>query len=272
LGHEAEKEKRNGQTNIFSLINSNNNENTAVHENISLPEIDEFNDQELLTMEKEILGFYLSKHPLDDYREKIKKITDSSTSLLADAEDKSHITIGGIISGIRKKTTKNGNMMAYFILEDFEGTVDIIVFPKTFDDHKDIIIEENIIIVEGKLDIGEFSAKILAEAIFPVEDYKKKKKTPISKRYTLNADDIDKKYCLHIETEMDNIDMQKLHKLKNIFTKYPGYNPIILHYKTSNKTFCQRISNDFRIKYDQNIVAEIKDFLVNGKVWFDNTA
>lgn len=263
LGHEIQREKRNGQTNLFALMG--NDSESQQHGNPPLPEIDEFSDQELLAMEKETLGFYLSHHPLEDYHDKLKKTINADSSQLQQFSDKTQLVLGGIITGMRKKTTKHGNMMVYFVLEDLEGTVDVIVFPKTYEEYKEAIQEENIVIVEGRLDAAEFNIKILAEAIIPINDYKikksrKRKKKPNNYHY------------LHIEADINNLDVEKLKGLKEIFKKHPGQNKIIIHFMTGKKVYHQQVNANFGIDYNQEIIREIQDYLERGKVWFENTA
>jgi DNA polymerase-3 subunit alpha len=263
LGHEIQREKRNGQTNLFALMG--NDSESQQHGNPPLPEIDEFSDQELLAMEKETLGFYLSHHPLDDYHDKLKEAINADSSQLQQFSDKTQLVLGGIITGMRKKTTKHGNMMVYFVLEDLEGTVDVIVFPKTYEEYKEAIKEENIVIVEGRLDAAEFNIKILAEGIIPINDYKLKKSRKRKKRSNIY-------HSLHIETDINNLDVEKLRGLKEIFKKHPGQNKIIIHFLTGKKVYHQQVNTNFSIDYNQEIIREIQDYLERGKVWFENTA
>ncbi|MFW6148770.1 MAG: DNA polymerase III subunit alpha [Atribacterota bacterium] len=262
LGHEMQREKRNGQTNLFALMGKSSQSQQPA--DILLPDIEEFSDQELLTMEKETLGFYLSHHPLEDYQEKLRQIVTANSSQLHQFKDKSNLILGGIITALRKKTTKNGNMMAYFVLEDLEGTIDVIVFPKTYEDFKEAITEENVVVLEGRLDAAEFNVKILAESVISIDNYKIKK----SKKHENNR--VNHHY-LHIEADMNQLDVEKLKMLKKIFKQYPGENRVIIHFKAKQKIYHQQVNENIGIEYNQEIIREIKDFLDHGKVWFENT-
>jgi DNA polymerase III subunit alpha len=264
LGQENQREKQNGQTNLFTLMNKGSQ--NQQQENIPLPEVNEFSDQEILTMEKETLGFYLSHHPLDDYHAKLSQIVTTDSSQLYRITDKSHLVLGGIITGIRRKTTKNGNMMAYFLLEDLEGTIDIIVFPKTFEDFKEAIREEKVVIVEGRLDAMESNVKLLAESITPINEYQERKNKNGTEKISNHN------HCLHIEADIAQLDAQKLKILKRIFKKHPGRNRIMIHFKTPQKVYHQQVNNEISIAYNQQIIQEIRDFLDHGKVWFENNA
>ncbi|HKK82725.1 MAG TPA: DNA polymerase III subunit alpha, partial [Atribacterota bacterium] len=262
LGHEIQREKRNGQTNLFALMGKGTQ--SQQQDDIPLPDIEEFSDQELLTMEKETLGFYLSHHPLEDYQDKLKQIVTANSSQLHQFKDKSNLILGGIITALRKKTTKNGNMMAYFVLEDLEGTTDVIVFPKTYEDFKEAMTEENVVVLEGRLDAAEFNVKILAESVTPIDNYKIKKS---KKRKNKTANH----HYLHIETDVNQLDVEKLKGLKKIFKKHPGQNRVIIHFKAQQKIYHQQVNENIGIEYNQEIIREIKDFLDHGKVWFEKT-
>ncbi len=262
LGHEIQREKRNGQTNLFALMGKGSQ--SQQQDEIPLPDIEEFSDQELLTMEKETLGFYLSHHPLEDYQDKLRQIVTANSSQLHQFKDKSNLILGGIITALRKKTTKNGNMMAYFVLEDLEGTIDVIVFPKTYEDFKEAMTEENVVVLEGRLDAAEFNVKILAESVIPIDNYKIKKS---KKRKNNNAS----YHYLHIEADINQLDVEKLKGLKKIFKKHPGQNKVIIHFKAEQKIYHQQVNESIGVEYNKEIIREIEDFLVHGKAWFEKT-
>ncbi len=262
LGQEIQKDKRNGQTNLFALMSKETR--NQQQDNVPLPQVTEFTDQELLTMEKETLGFYLSHHPLEDHQDRLKKIVNADSGNLDRFSDKSHLTMGGIITGIRRKTTKSGNMMAYLTLEDLEGTVDIIVFPKTYEECKEAIKEENVVIIEGHLDAMEANVKLLAESVTSIKAYRLKRN---HKEVQVRRDS--DHYSLHLEADLDQLDIQKLKGLKKIFKKYPGKNHIIIHFKSQQKIYHQQVNDDIGISYGQEIIQEIEDFLGHGRVWFE---
>jgi len=264
LGHEIQREKRNGQTNLFALMGKGTQ--SQQQDDIPLPDIEEFSDQELLTMEKETLGFYLSHHPLEDYQDKLRQIVTANSSQLDQFKDKSNLILGGIITTLRKKTTKNGNMMAYFVLEDLEGTIDVIVFPKTYEDFKEAMTEENVVVLEGRLDAAEFNVKILAESVIPIDNYKIKK-SKNKKRKNNHANH----HYLHIDADINQLDVEKLKGLKKIFKKYPGQNRVIIHFKAQQKIYHQQVNETIGVEYNKEITKEIEDFLVQGKAWFEKT-
>ena len=156
----AAQKKRNieGQ---FSLFDSFETQAEICDE---LPNLPEYNEKALLSMEKEMVGLYLSGHPLSEYEGVLEKYATANSSEIseireADGEtvlyDGSRVVIGGIIIKKQNKITKNNNMMAFITLEDLYGTVEGIIFPKIYDNCKDILYEDNIVLLEGTIDASE---------------------------------------------------------------------------------------------------------------------
>jgi len=145
----------------FSLFDSMETEVDIVDE---LPELPEYNEKALLSMEKEMVGIYLSGHPLSEYEKILEKYATTNSSEISEIMDAnegnvlydgSRVVMGGIIIKKQNKITKNNNMMAFITLEDLYGTVEGIIFPKIYDDCKDILYEDNIVLVEGTIDTSE---------------------------------------------------------------------------------------------------------------------
>ena len=180
----------------YGKENDNSNTSTAY----SYIEIDERPQVELLAKEKEMLGFYVSGHPLDEYRDLISKISNitsidivAENSVLQEGEmsnrseedivaersmlqgsgisnrsaeteisfnrpkiyDGQSIKIVGLISNIRTKVTKNGDIMAFISVEDFDGTIEMIVFPKTYSQFRNLLFEEAIVYIQGRINIKD---------------------------------------------------------------------------------------------------------------------
>ena len=157
----------------------------------------EYTDQELLSMEKEMLGIYISGHPLEKYREQIAKQTNINTLQIREAQELSSDTIdnpelidnrgnvrliqdgqfvkyAGIITSVKKKYTKNNKIMAFVTVEDLYGSCEIIVFENCYMQCSNELIDENIVIVEGRLSVREDEeTKIVAREIKKLGDEKK---------------------------------------------------------------------------------------------------
>ncbi len=136
-----------------------------------LPQAADFNRQDLLQMEKEMLGIYLTGHPLNDVKARIMELTDMDTRRLYDPEDDGvrdgmNVTIAGIISAKKNLVTKKGLNMAFLTVEDLYDALEVVVFPKSYEKCRDCLEVDNIVLMKGKLDMKEEGApKLLADEI-----------------------------------------------------------------------------------------------------------
>ena len=149
----------------------------------NLPKINDFDTEIKGKMEKEMLGIYLTSNPLDNYTENIKKYSTVNNIQLAQYEEENIrdgqiVTIGGILTEIKQKVTKNNQMMAFVTLEDLYAPIELIVFPKTYADYSHTLFEDNIVLVKGKVNIREEETpKIIVSEILSLEkDIKQKVK------------------------------------------------------------------------------------------------
>lgn len=147
------------------------------------PDLDEYPKDVMLAMEKEMLGLYISGHPLMEYKEELERLTTINTSELVFEEseemdmesytlqlDGKNVIMGGILGAVKAKTTKNNNMMAFAQLEDLYGMIELIIFPKIYEEYRELLKNDNIIIVEGRISIKEEeSPKLICERISPLK-------------------------------------------------------------------------------------------------------
>ncbi|MBR2675151.1 MAG: DNA polymerase III subunit alpha [Mogibacterium sp.] len=188
--HRAQKKSRMGNKDQMSLFDLEGFDGESI-ERPAMPRVIDFDDDTKLTMEKEMIGVYLSGHPLGEYSETIKKYTNvSSADLTAGSEefrteneddsltintskfkDGDRVVMAGMITGVRTMFTKKSQEMARMSVEDFDGVIDIIVFPGLFGRKRDIIGSDNIVAVSGKVSFrDENGAEILADDIVPIEN------------------------------------------------------------------------------------------------------
>ena len=186
----AERKKLDSnQMTIFDMIPAT--EKKAME--IRLPNIEEYPKDALLMMEKEVLGIYVSGHPLDDVKDIWKKNINALTTDFyyeADIEgsrlqDKKQVKLGGIISNLNKRLTKKKEMMAIFELEDLVGSVEAMVFPKAFERLREMLVEDKPVFVTGRVSTeDEADSKLIVEDIFPFNQ--------VPKTLWLKFDDMEK--------------------------------------------------------------------------------
>jgi DNA polymerase III subunit alpha len=138
---------------------------TGIIEEIQLPEVKDVDKREMLNWERELIGLYISDHPLNEYQATLAKIVSYFTGQLAEANHEEKVRIAGLVTGVRPYTTKTGKPMGFVALEDIQGTVELVLFPKTWEQSREKLTVGQIVIVEGKVDQGSTPPKILVDTV-----------------------------------------------------------------------------------------------------------
>ena len=168
--NQEKKDAMAGQTSFFDFIDDEAKETYKVQ----MPNVGEYDTAQKLEFEKEVIGIYASGHPLQDQEEKWRRVITNMTLDFAEPEegeeskvqDKSKVVVGGIISNVTRKFTKTGAQMAFITLEDLVGTIEVIVFPRQFDNSRRLLEEGRKVFVEGQVSIEENAAgKVMANKI-----------------------------------------------------------------------------------------------------------
>ena len=163
-----------GQMSLFDMFEEK-------HDKVNVPNVPEYDKEELLAYEKEVLGVYVSGHPMDDYEALWRKhITNVSSDFINDEDnppkvtDGQKATIGGIITAKTVKNTKTGKMMAFITVEDVFGAVEVLVFPRDYEKYRSQAVEDNKVFVTGRVSISEEeNGKLVCESITAFADVPK---------------------------------------------------------------------------------------------------
>lgn len=171
--NQEKKNNLSGQISLFDLVENKD----EFKQEIEFPNVGEYQKEQLLAFEKEVLGIYVSGHPLEEYiKEWEAQVTRKASDFLLDESgnvkvmDNEHAVIGGMITTKTIKTTKTNSLMAFLTLEDLYGTVEVIVFPRDFEKYRSCLEEDSKIFVSGKVTVEEEkAAKIIAQRIVPFD-------------------------------------------------------------------------------------------------------
>lgn len=167
-----------GQMSLFDFVPE---EEKAAYR-IRMPEVSEYSKEDLLAFEKEVLGFYISGHPLDEYEDQWRRrITHVTTDFLppeegeeAKVRDGERAVVGGMITGKTIKSTKTNKMMAFITVEDLAGSVEVIVFPRDYERNARLLNVDDKVYVSGRIAAEEDRAsRLILERITPFEAVKK---------------------------------------------------------------------------------------------------
>lgn len=264
LDNLVSEKKRNidGQMSLFGGLME-----THAEPEIKYPNIKEFEKKYILAMEKEMTGLYLSGHPLDEYVETLKLQTDTNIADILGAvsgevsleegleinsvemdsvkekasesaiKDGTRVVIGGIITEVSKKVTKNNDMMAFAKLEDLYGTIELIVFPKVYEKINSLIDIDQLIFVKGRVSIREDEApKIMCEDIQPL--------------IKINTDK------LYIRVDDDKIAREINKSLKILLSNYKGTTPVYLFAQKEKKAY--RMDREFWVDSESGILQLLR--------------
>ena len=204
----VQRDRMSGQMNLFALAAEEDKTPAA---EIELPDIEEWPELKKLALEKETLGFFLTGHPLEGVSRDLRMVVDTEIERLDSWRDGQAVRIGGLIQHIKEHKSKKGDRMAFTVLEDMSGSVEVIVFPSTFARCSDLLAGEEPLVVLGTVQQGERGAKVIAEEISPLAE--------AMARYTERA-------CITLRA--DRTSRQHMEQLKEIFYQYHGPTPVHL--------------------------------------------
>lgn len=235
-GH-RQKDRLSGQFSLFDL-------DEGMEEETKLPQIPDFMEREILDMEKEYLGLYLSGHPLSAVLPQLKNYTSSDILTCLESEEEKKVALGGLVTGFRQNVTKKGEMMASFVLEDLTGDIEVLVFPRVYAQTK-AFANDDVIVVAGRFNIRDEEKKIFAEKITKLEDLKPSadnsqfKPTPISQETSTSTSSSKgyspqaaaKRLFLRFSDEKSDL----MPTVLMILQRYPGSQPVYFYFEDSQK-------------------------------------
>jgi DNA polymerase-3 subunit alpha len=214
-----------------------------------MPHVDDFSQKDILKMEKEVIGLYLSGHPLSPYTALLSKKTSSSIGDLSPDLDGALVILGGIITNLRRSVTKKGQMMVYFTLEDLTGSLDVLVFPKMFARYGHLLEEDLPVLAKGRLAIEGEQAKLMGEDL----EFLNEEDLGESGKLFLNMGD-------HSQDDMDGL----WRDIQRIVSRHPGSTPLYLYYPAARKLIAAE--NRYRVHYSNILTGALESLLGAGQV------
>ena len=183
-----QKELLSNQASIFDELDASDTSNANCGASFQIPGLPEWDRKELLSIEKETLGFYITGHPLHGFADKLKLVTNADSSNLNSRRDKDTITIAGVISSLAERPTKRKDIMCNVVLEDLQGSVNIIFWADVYKKYYDLLHADEPVVIQGSVDVGDESLKIIAVEVIPLS---KALENPYKQvRFMIHADKI----------------------------------------------------------------------------------
>lgn len=222
-----------GQSSLFNLIEEDSKE-----DKVELPDVEPWSKSVRLNCEKEVLGFYLSEHPLNGLENVFSKVVTHDIAQLETVEHKRKVLVGGIVSSRREIITRKGTRMAIITLEDLSSTVEVVCFPDRYAEAETLIKSDVPLIIEAVVEKTEESVKLIAEAVYSLEA-RMKKATQI--KIALKASELD--------TEV----------LKEIFKRFPGPSKVYFecHLEDLNKKVMYEVEDIGGVELTQGFFEEL---------------
>jgi DNA polymerase-3 subunit alpha len=204
-------------------------------ERIAIPDL-EFDKVQRLRFEKEMLGLYVSDHPLLGAEWAIRRRSDCSIADLREREDGQSFTVGGVVTSLQRKFTKKGDAMAVFVLEDLQDAIEVMVFPRVMADHGHKLADDAVVSVRGRLDSRDDTPKLMATEITVVEGIS------------------DSAPPLKLRLPATVLTEDRISVLKGILSEHPGDSRVLLHLGDGKVL---RLSDEFCVDVSR-VVGELR--------------
>ena len=239
---ERRREHDLGITSLFAAFEEEQSEPGWGAAKVTIPDT-EFDKGQRLSFEKEMLGLYVSDHPLMGFEQALARHTDCSLSDLREedpaAGDRAPVrSVGGVVTDLRRSYTKKGDLMARFVLEDLQAAMEVFVFPKTMAEYGGLIENDSILVVRGRLDTREDEPKIVCMEVT---------------RPLLDRGEED----LHITLPLGVLTDAKVDGLKDVLSCHPGPSAVLLHVGAK----VLRLPPEFNVDCRNGLVGELKRLL-----------
>ncbi len=242
-----QKDRQNGQFSFFDRGKKNGKFKKDFHE---VPQVQEWPENQLLSFEKQMLGFYITGHPLARYSSTLKNYATHSTQDLAHLAEGQQISIGGIINKLKTITTRRNERMAIAALEDLEGLVEVVIFPRVFAQGLKIIKPNSTIFIKGRINLRDKEPKIIAEEIIPLSE--------VQKNYTRT---------IVINLSTTGLEEEMLAKLKTTLGRHQGKVPVYLGLVSPNNQQVQvEVNPEYYAEPSEKLVSDIEAALGEGIV------
>ena len=230
-----------GQASIFDEAPGADDPGPPMHH----PEIpfEEFDKAELLRLEKETLGVYVSEHPLHAVRDQLRRKTDCALADVERRRDGDVVLVGGIVSTVKMLTTKKGDPMVFLTLDDLSGEVEIVVFNSVYAAARDLCVADGMLVVKGRVDHKqEGDTKLIAMEVTPFEAAR----TPTEVRLRVDA---------------RSAPAGIVRELGHVVRDFPGEAKVVVALETSDGSRTLELGPDYRVRPEADFFAEVKALL-----------
>lgn len=243
-GHLIQKDKNSKQVSLFDI--GEDAGFTLDFDEVVLPDVKEFEMKEILEMEKETLGFYVSGHPLDEYQDILTNKIKLRIEEIEERHDGQKVVLGGILSFVKRSITKKGEMMVYSLLEDLTGSLDVLIFPRVLQKYSEIVQADALLAIKGRVNLQEDKPKFFAEDIIPLS----------------NIDDgLEQKTLqkLYLKIDTQSLSEGQINSIMDLISKYPGKMPVYLYYLPEKKLM--QLKQNYWVNWQEDLYADLLNII-----------
>jgi DNA polymerase-3 subunit alpha len=233
------REREQGTMSLFEFDASAAGDAPVFDDRLPIPDI-EFDKTERLRAEKEMLGLYVSDHPLMGAERALRRFVDCSIAEVVDLDDGTMRTVAGVVTALQRKYTKRGDLMATFVLEDLASAIEVMVFPKTMLSYGELLAGDAIVTVKGRIDRREESPKLIAMEITRPEVH------------------IDRGPPVRVRVKVGALTNERVQQLRSIINAHPGDSPVFVHLHGPDKETVLRLGDEFCCDARNGLFAELR--------------
>jgi len=205
----AQQERVSGQISIFEEeADSENDNGTSAKKRRKKSE--EFTQQELLAFEKELLGLYVSGHPLEEVKDRLEVFCTHTLAELEEKPPEGELTLGGRVEEIKTIQTQGGSVMAFLTLEDLTGQQEMVIFPGEYDRYQEQLVDDALIMIRARFETKNKRRSLVVQKVFEIGD-------------------LDQSTELHLQLRTENISEERLNNLKEMLTSHKGSSKVYFH-------------------------------------------
>jgi DNA-directed DNA polymerase III PolC len=218
---------------------------------------EEFDKAELLAVEKEAIGLFISAHPLKEVREALRATVDAPLSALVDRKDGEWVTAGGIITAAKKIRTKKGDPMMFATLDDLEGSLEVLIFGKALAEYEGALGVDEVVLVRGRVDHGDKGTSLIAQTVEPFAP------TPEEVAAAREAAALEPvgPQPLTVRLDATGLPASIIDELKHVFGNHAGECEVVLAIETSAGPRTLRLGEGYRVNETPSLRAELQQIL-----------
>jgi DNA polymerase-3 subunit alpha len=238
-GLRRRRERDAGTMSLFDLGGADADDAPVFDDRLAIPDV-EFDKAERLRAEKDMLGLYVSDHPLMGVEHALRRLVECSIADLNDLDDGAMRTVAGVVTALQRKYTKRGDLMATFVLEDLAAAIEVMVFPKTMLTYGELLASDAVVTVRGRVDGRDDTPKLMAMEIARPEIH------------------ADKGPPVKLRLKAGVLNDERVGRLREILAANPGESPVLLTLIGPDKETDLRLGDEFRCDPRNGLFAELR--------------